>query len=193
MKNRFYLTGSTATRGGLTMGGLRLWPNLRAAVAGMEGGYGNRIYEMYMGDFSPARISLDRMGLGIGNGFYMDEKDLAKRLKFKTQAVAVAAAKTWELHEAYSKHAYVPIGVDNHILYCPACDGFGFQAFANGKTLQLAIATQDMMHRFKLRCLMEYMQPEMRVRFGTYLKARGYGGRVAENLVELEELMRLED
>lgn len=191
---KLYLTGSTASRGGLKMGDMRIWPNIREAIDYLGNGkspsvWANRIYVMGQGDVPPQKIDIGKLGF---RPHYVDEKWFAARPK--TKELKGDTHSQWELHELYGKHEYVgAINKEHTLAYCPSCGGFGFKVITNGKDPTVALHPTDMDKIYYTDLLMEYLPPTARRALGSYLKARGYGRLNPEKLAHLEALMEMTD
>lgn len=191
LTDKIYLTGDTASKGGLTMGGLRLWRDIRSALKHIEfSKYSHRIYEMGFDDKPPSRVDLGKLGYGHA---YTNDDWVAKRPAPPKKALA---DDQWTLHELYGKHLYTPAlskeedpDQENRLLLCPGCGGFGLKFTGSGKEIRIALYPADMGKLLYLDRLFEYLGPELRLKLGVYLQARGYGAKDPEKLAKLKELM----
>ena len=190
--NSFYMTGRTASRGGLRMGDLALFTTIHAALKSLEDLNGNvyrwsgRLFRILPDGSGPTKIDVQRIGFG---NYYMDDKTAEKRKPVRISKTAVD--ETFELHERYSKHEYVPISPGNLIMYCPACGAFGLKATVGTKYRTLVLLPQDFTGPviLNLADLMSYLQPDMRAKLASYLKSVGMYKLSPEKLVALDAMV----
>ena len=191
----FYLTGETASRGGLRMGDLKLWPTIQDAVSAMKDEEGNmrrhsaRIYRITPGGGLVTKIDLSKIGFG---NYYMSKKAIDKRVGVRIKKDV--ADETLELHQRYGKHEYKhAIDGSNFLMHCPSCGAFGFEVvldYSKPKSV-LPLLPSDFTSPvvFYLPELMEYLQDDMRRKLGSYLKSVGYGRVSPDKLVALDAMM----
>ena len=192
----FYLTGRTASRGGLRMGDLQLWPDIKSALRSLQDGNGNvsryagRLFKILPDGKGPTKIDVARLGYG---DYYMPDKEMQRRKPVRINKAA--AEETFELHERYQKHEYTPaIGPNNSLMYCKTCGAFGIKISHYSTTTvekYVALLPQDFTSPiiFNLPDLMGLLEPDMRKALAAYLKSVGYAKLSPEKIVALDAMV----
>lgn len=181
-----YLTGNTASRGGLMMSEIRLWPTLKEAMGNRPNRWSSRVYEMRIGGFVPKRINPEKLGF---SGYFRFSETAAKARKGPVISDK-DAHEMLLLHETYKKHEWTPFISDvNFIVYCPACKAFGIKTSGAGE-ITYPVLCSDINRVLDIRHIMEYVGPEKSQMLLDYIKAIGYGSKDPALLQPLEAYAR---